>query len=216
MLPIALAAREHQLPCLVKTNGFLHPSSLAFWAGILDAANIDLKAFRESTYRQLGGHLGPVLDAMEGLRERGVWVEISTLVINGINDTDQELADLADHLVARLGPETPWHLLRFFPIGDLADRSPTPLSTLQRAREIGLAAGLQYVYFGNIKSSEEQSTYCPSCSRMVIKRSGDCVLHNAIVDDHCPDCGTLIPGYGMSVRPSGPTPHMTAEEIRCG
>ncbi len=215
--PIALAAREAHLPCLIKTNGFLHPSSLDYWAELVDAANIDLKAFRDATYRRFGGRLAPVLHALSEFRRRGLWIEVSTVVIPGVNDSDQELQELAGHLVAHLGPDTPWHVMKFFPYGGLAHLPPTPLATLRRARTIGLAAGLRYVYLGNIKVPEEQSTCCPTCANVLIRRSGASLLGCTLANGGCPACGTAIPGYWLgpcvAPAPSATTNHETNSNV---
>jgi pyruvate formate lyase activating enzyme len=167
---------------------------LAHEAGL---ANVDLKAFRDETYRKyVGARLQPVLDGLKKMKELGVWVEVTTLVVPGINDDPAEIEDAARFVAEELGVETPWHISRFFPAYEMTDVPPTPTSTLQRAREIGLEAGLRYVYVGNVPG--EANTNCHECGRLLIRRSGYWILeHRVQADGTCPDCGTPVAGVGM-------------------
>jgi pyruvate formate lyase activating enzyme len=152
------------------------------------------------------------LHALSDLRRRGLWIEVSTVVIPGVNDSDQELEELAGHLAAHIGPDTPWHVMKFFPYGGLRHLPPTPLATLRRARTIGLTAGLRHVYLGNMKASEEQSTCCPKCGNVLIRRSGTSLLACALADGACPACGTAIPGYWLAQCMTPAPPAMTNHE----
>jgi pyruvate formate lyase activating enzyme len=159
----------------------------------LDAANVDLKAFREKTYhRYVGAGLQPVLDSMKALKQLGIWLEVTTLVIPGLNDDSAELRDAAQFVAQELGVDTPWHISRFFPAYKMTDVPPTPLATLQRARQIGLEEGLHYVYVGNIPDDSGQITYCPGCGRSLIRRKGYRIGTVDIREARCPACDTLI------------------------
>jgi pyruvate formate lyase activating enzyme len=163
----------------------------------LDAANVDLKAFREKTYhRYAGAGLKPVLDNMVRMKELGVWLEVTTLVIPGINDDSAELRDAAQFVAQELGAETPWHISRYYPAYKIKQIAPTPIKTLQRAQQIGREEGLQFVYIGNIPG-EGNDTFCPSCGRALIRRHNFGVIFNRMVDDHCPVCGEQISGVAM-------------------
>jgi pyruvate formate lyase activating enzyme len=179
------------------TNGYMTEEMLETFDPYLDAANVDLKAFRDETYRQyVGARLQPVLDSLKKMKQLGVWVEVTTLVVPGINDDPAELADVARFVAQELGVETPWHISRFFPAYRMTGVPPTPVATLQRSREIGLEAGLRYVYVGNVPG--EANTYCHGCGRLLIRRSGYWILENHVQSDgRCPDCGTPVAGVGM-------------------
>jgi pyruvate formate lyase activating enzyme len=161
----------------------------------LDAANIDLKAFRKKTYhRYVGAGLQPVLDSMKAMKRMGIWLEVTTLVIPGLNDDSVELRDEAQFIANELGVDTPWHISRFFPAYKMTDVPPTPLATLQRARQIGLEEGLHYVYVGNIPDDRGQDTFCPECSHLLIRRQGYGIAENQIRVGRCPTCDTPIAG----------------------
>jgi pyruvate formate lyase activating enzyme len=166
----------------------------------LDAANVDLKAFRDETYRRyVGARLGPVLDSMRLMKQLGIWLEVTTLVIPGLNDDPAELRDAAAFVARELGPDTPWHISRFFPAYKMTDVPPTPVETLRKAREIGLAEGLQFVYVGNVPDEGNQDTFCPGCGHVLIRRRGSFgVLANRVRGGRCPDCGTPVAGVGMA------------------
>ena len=163
----------------------------------LDAANFDLKAFRNETYeRYVGGRLQPVLDSLKTMKRQGIWLEVTTLVVPDINDDPAELKDLAGFIADELGVDTPWHISRFFPAYKMTDVPATPMSKLEEARDIGKEAGLRYVYLGNVATGED--TFCPQCGALVIRRSGYRIIENRIpVDGHCPDCGAAVAGTGM-------------------
>jgi pyruvate formate lyase activating enzyme len=167
----------------------------------LDAVNIDLKAFRESTYRKyVGARLQPILDNMKHLKQQGVWLEVTTLVISGINDDPSELQDAATFVARELGSETPWHISRFFPAYQMTDVPPTPLATLQRAQQIGRDAGLTYVYLGNVQ--DEANTFCPVCGELLIRRTllGVVEKNRILPEGCCPTCGADIAGVGKGFQ----------------
>ncbi|MFO7917830.1 MAG: AmmeMemoRadiSam system radical SAM enzyme [Anaerolineae bacterium] len=196
-------AHEADMANVYVTNGYMTPEMLDKMTSpseppLLDAANVDLKSFRDEFYRQqCGASLQPVLDSLKTLKKRGVWLEVTTLVIPELNDSDEELEDIAQFIATELGMDTPWHVSRFHPTYKLRDRSSTPASTLHRAQEIGLEAGLQYVYEGNVPFSEGENTICPRCGSPVIRRSGYMIGEYAIEDGACASCGKPIAGVGM-------------------
>jgi pyruvate formate lyase activating enzyme len=178
------------------TNGYMTTDMLETFHPHLDAANVDLKAFRNKTYnRYVGAGLEPVLDSMKTMKQLGVWLEVTTLVIPGLNDDPAELRDAAAFMARELGPETPWHLSRFFPTYQMTDRPPTPIETLERAQEIGLEEGLRYVYLGNVAG--ESNTSCHQCGRLLIRRRGYWIGENHVRDGRCATCGAPVAGVGM-------------------
>jgi len=193
----ARLAHEAGLVNLYITNGYMTEEMLETFQPYLDAANVDLKAFRDKTYRKyVGARLQPVLDTMKVMKRLGIWLEVTTLVIPGINDNDGELKDAANFVVNELGVDTPWHISRFFPDYKMTDVPPTPVETLNRAREIGLEAGLRYVYVGNVPG--EANTVCHKCRQMLIRRLGYRILENRVQPNgRCPNCGTPVAGVGM-------------------
>ena len=197
---IACLARKANLTNIYITNGYMTEKMLEEFRSYLDAANVDLKTFRDQTYRRyIGGRLQPVLDNLRQMKKIGIWLEVTTLIIPGINDDVDELKDIAKFIADELSPDTPWHLSRFFPAYKM--KAPvTPLDTLEKAKEIGLKAGLHYVYEGNIANNESINTYCPDCGRLLIRRSGFNVLENFIQDGCCPDCRARIAGVWMSEK----------------
>ncbi len=198
-------AHDAGLANIYVTNGYMTEEMLEAFHPYLDAANVDLKAFRDETYRKyVGARLQPVLDSLKVMKRLGVWMEVTTLVIPGINDDPAELEDAARFVAEELGTETPWHISRFHPAYEMRDVPPTPTSTLQRAREIGLEAGLRYIYVGNVR--DEESTYCHECGRLLIGRSGFCVMENFVRDGRCPECGAPVAGVGMDGSHAGNDP----------
>jgi len=187
-----LAAKEG-LKNIFVTNGYMTEEALEEAKGWLHAANVDLKSFSEDFYRRFcGASLQPVLDTIRRMWEAGIWVEVTTLVIPGRNDSEEELRWIAEFL-AGISPDIPWHISRFVPAYKVWDLPSTPVGTLRKAREIGLSAGLHFVYMGNVPG-EGEDTFCPSCGKVLIKRYGFDVLKNDLQEGHCPHCGTGIPG----------------------
>ena len=202
----AVQARARGLKNLFVTNGYISEPALRKITTVLDAANIDLKFFREESYRRISrAGLRPILDAIWLYHALGVWVEVTTLVIPGVNDSDQELQQIAE-FIRSVGPEVPWHVSQFCPAYKMVDRPETPVETLRRAREVGISAGLQYVYEGNVPGESGEHTICPACRTVLIGRYGFAVRENRIKDGGCcPACGTHIDGVdmdGVSVRRS--------------
>ena len=194
----AVLAKERGLKNNFVSNGFISEAPLQALATVLDAANIDLKFFREKSYRRISrARLQPILDAICLYHELGVWLEVTTLVIPGINDSTEELQQIAD-FICNLGPEIPWHLSQYYPYYKMLDHPPTPVETLHRAQEIGVAAGLRYVYLGNVPGDEAENTHCYQCGALLIERYGFFVRSNRLHNGCCPHCGALIDGIGMS------------------
>ena len=200
----AVLARRAGIANVYVTNGYMTPQVLDAFrdagdekGSLLDAANVDLKAFRDGFYRRLcGAHLQPVLDSLVRMKEQGVWVEVTTLVVPGLNDSEAELRDIARFVFEELGPETPWHISRFHPAYKLTDRPPTPTQVLHRTREMGLAEGLRYVYEGNVPGSDGENTYCHNCGRMIVRRLGFTIASNDVRNGKCGKCGAAINGIG--------------------
>lgn len=190
-------ARERGLKNLFVTNGYMSPEALQMISPYLDGANVDLKAMNEKFYREVcGARLQPVLDNIRLMRELGIWVEVTTLLIPTLNDSEGELRQLAQ-FIRSIGPEIPWHVTAFHPDYRLLDLPPTPLWALKRAREIGLKEGLRYVYCGNVPGEEGENTYCWNCGQLLIRRWGFRVLENKVQGGRCPDCGAEIDGVGF-------------------
>ena len=197
----ARLAHAAGLANIFVTNGYMTKEMLKIIAPYLDAANVDLKAFRDRTYRKyVGARLQPVLDSLKAIKQLGIWLEVTTLVIPGINDEPEELQNAAQFIVRELGADTPWHISRFFPDYKLMDVPPTPQKSLERAWEIGKSAGLRYVYLGNVPGEEKQNTYCPDCGALLIRRNIFGVVANRIQSGCCPDCGCAVAGIGMSEK----------------
>jgi pyruvate formate lyase activating enzyme len=176
------------------TNGYIARAPLEAWLPTLHAANVDVKFADDAGYRRhTGGTLGPVLATLEALWGAGRWAEATTLLIPGLNDSDADLSAIAGRLVA-ISPDLPWHVSRFHPTYRLTDRPATPAATLVRALDLGRAAGLRYVYPGNLFGRGGEDTHCPSCDSVVIGRSGYSVTTRALEGGCCAACGATIAG----------------------
>jgi pyruvate formate lyase activating enzyme len=200
---IAQKARDVGLSNIFVTNGYMSKEMLSELHPYLDAANVDLKAFSDETYRRIiGARLQPILDNLKTMKAMGIWLEVTTLIVPDLNDDESELRDAARFMVQELGPDTPWHLSRFFPNYLMTDRPVTPEKILHRAMEIGLEEGLHYIYLGNIGMDGGNVTVCPNCHRDLIRRSQFGVLANHIKEKNlCPDCGYEISGVGLAHEP---------------
>jgi len=193
----ARLARDAGLKNVFVTNGYMTSQMLDAFDPYLDAANVDLKAFRDEAYRKyVGARLQPVLDSMIKMKALGIWLEVTTLIIPGINDDAKELREAAHFVAEELGPETPWHISRFFPSYLMRDVPLTPIATLQRAAEIGREEGLRYIYIGNVPG--EQDTLCHQCGQGLLRRSGY-VTKREDVEGACPECGTPLAGRGLTL-----------------
>jgi pyruvate formate lyase activating enzyme len=193
-LDTARLASAQGIKNVFVSNGYTGPAAVRQLAPFLDANNIDLKAFSDKFYREVcGARLQPVLDTIILMKELGVWVEVTTLIIPGWNDSDTELRDIAD-FIRSVDPEIPWHVTRFHPTYQMTDRPATPPATLKKAREIGRAAGLKHVYTGNLPDIEGESTYCPGCGEKLITRSGFKASIASLKNGACQVCQTALAG----------------------
>ncbi len=193
---VFVAARKEGILTSFVSNGHATPEVVDFLAPVIDAYKVDLKAFSPKTYAALGGRLQAVLDTIAGLVARKIWVEVVTLIVPGFNDSTAEIEGIAGFL-AGVSPDIPWHVTAFHPDYQMTEPPPTPATTLVTAAEIGRARGLRYVYAGNLpeRVGSLESTRCPSCSEVVVRRSGFAVLSNTLAaGGACPACGTSIPG----------------------
>ncbi len=189
-------AIEQGMRCAFVSNGNATPEVLDYLAPYLTAYKIDLKSMQDRNYRALGGVLQHVLDTIQMAHERGLWVEVVTLVVPGFNDSTEELMDAA-RFIRSVSPDIPWHVTAFHPDYQMQDTRGTGVETLVRAAEIGEEAGLNFVYVGNApgRVASYEDTRCPDCQRILIRRYGYVVLeYNLLGDGTCPDCGTQIPG----------------------
>lgn len=197
-LDCMMLARQAGLLNVFVTNGYMTEECIAAAAEHLDAANVDLKAMSESFYRKIcGAHLGSVLRSIRELWRRGVWVEVTTLVIPRHNDTPDELREIARFLVS-MSPDIPWHVTGFYPTYRLDREPPTPVSSLTAAQKIGFEEGLRYVYVGNRVALGGEDTRCHGCGRGIIKRLGFSLTEAAIdAEGRCSACGEPAPGIKM-------------------
>ncbi|MCK4579289.1 MAG: hypothetical protein KAU50_10895, partial [Candidatus Marinimicrobia bacterium] len=188
-------AQQAGLKTALVSNGHGTPQALEFLRPVTDAIKIDLKSMSRASYRELGLSLKVVLDTLERAWRLGFWVEVVTLVVPGFNDTADELTEIAA-FVAGVSPQIPWHVSAFHPDYRYTGAPPTPVDTLVQAGEIGRAAGLEYVYAGNVDAllPDMVNTTCPGCSAELIRRVGYYILDNQISEGRCPSCSREIPG----------------------
>jgi pyruvate formate lyase activating enzyme len=189
-------AKKGNLRCAIVSNGYATPEAIDFWVPLVDAIKLDLKCFNRKTYLKMGGQLQPVTDSISRIHQRGIWLEVVTLIIPGLNDSEGELQELAGFL-SSISRDIPWHVTAFH--GDY--KAPGTASAcadhLLRAAQIGMASGLRYVYAGNLpgKVASWENTRCPGCMKTLIERTGYMVrASNAPIDNRCPSCGFQIPG----------------------
>ncbi|MEW6267339.1 MAG: AmmeMemoRadiSam system radical SAM enzyme [Thermodesulfobacteriota bacterium] len=193
-LDTARAASAAGLKNVFVTNGYMSAAALEMIGPDLHAANVDLKAFKDDFYKKLcGARLEPVKESIQRMWSAGTWVEVTTLLIPGKNDDEKELAALAEWL-AGVSPDIPWHVSRFHPTYRLTEVRSTPASSIHRAREIGLEAGLKYVYAGNLWGDAGEKTYCPGCGLVLLDRIGFSVSANRLQGGVCPSCRAPIAG----------------------
>lgn len=191
----AKLARSKGLYNLFVTNGFMSPQLIERASGFLDAANVDLKAFTEKFYKEFcSARLEPVKETLKLMKEKGILVEVTTLVIPGLNDDLKELTRAAEFIARDLGPETPWHLSRFHPAYKMTHLDPTPVKTLEQACDIGEKTGLFHVYTGNVPGARE-TTFCPACKARMVRRQGYSIENFLLDNGACPECKT--PVYGI-------------------
>ncbi len=192
----ARLAHKRGIKNVFVSNGYTSPQAARLIAPYLDGNNIDLKGDDNFYKRVVGAKLQPVLDTIRLMKELGVWVEVTTLIIPTYNDSEDFLKWVAD-FIKSIDPAMPWHVTQFYPTYQLTDQPRTPISTLRKAREIGLKAGLKYVYEGNVPGEGGENTYCPSCGELLIERFGFALTRITMNNSACPKCGTYIHGIGM-------------------
>ncbi len=189
----AVLAHERGVSNVFVSNGYTGPDAARLIAPYLAGNNVDLKG-SDMFYREIcGAKLEPVKETIRLMKELGVWLEVTTLIIPDLNDSEKDLTDIAE-FICSVDPGIPWHVSQFYPTYKLLDKPRTPVETLRKAREIGFKAGLKYVYEGNVPGEGGENTYCPSCRDLLIERIGYRILANRIEDGKCPKCGTGIEG----------------------
>ncbi len=195
MLDIAKLAREEGIDCVMHSAGFINEEPLREITPYLTAANIDLKGFKEKFYAAFcEGTLKDTLNTLKILKEEGVWIEITNLLIPGANDSEEDILNLCRWVKENLGEDTPIHFSRFYPMYKLTNLSPTPISSLVRARDIAVKEGLKFIYIGNIPQHIGEDTHCPACGKLLVKRIGYTILKNLLKKGKCSFCGEKIPG----------------------
>ena len=194
---IAKLAHEKGLKNVYITSGYETRKAIDLLVPYIDGMNIDIKAFTDEFYKEIcGARLKPVLECVKYAYEKGIWIEVTTLLIPGKNDSDEEIRNIAKFLVS-VDPSIPWHISAFNPMYKMMDVPNTPIETLRRAYKIGREEGIEYIYVGNIDDKEHESTYCPSCKRLVIEREGTIgqeVFNKLKPGGVCPNCGFKIKG----------------------
>ncbi|MFH1615656.1 MAG: AmmeMemoRadiSam system radical SAM enzyme [Planctomycetota bacterium] len=195
----ARIAKQNGLMNVFVSNGYMTIEAVEFAKEWLDAINVDLKAFTEDYYKKLcRSRLSPVRETIRHIaKQTGIWLEITTLLVPGQNDSDEELTKLAEFIVEAAGPGVPWHVSRFYPNYKYLDSAATSAATLERAMEIGKKAGLWYVYVGNLPGSKAESTFCHSCDELLIERVGYRIIVNRVKNSKCPKCGVTVRGIQM-------------------
>ncbi len=195
VMDTARHANKEGLGNIIVSNGFQSSDCLKEMYGFINAANIDLKAFSEKFYQEYcGAKLKPVLNNLIKIREMGWWLEVTTLIIPGLNDSREELTSLAGFISRELGPDTPWHISRFHPTFRMMDTPSTPVNTLETAWSIGKEQGLKFVYTGNVPGHEAEHTFCPSCQKKIVSRMGFQSGNISIQSMQCSFCREKIPG----------------------
>jgi len=188
----AKLAHEASLKNIFVTNGYQTPEAIEKMAGLIDAANVDIKSFNDDFYKQrCRARLAPVLQAIRAMYEKGIFLEITTLIVPGENDGFDEIKQIAD-FIASVSPEIPWHVSRFHPQYKQADKAWTPADTIFKALEIGEQAGLKYLYAGNLPAAKYENTYCPKCGATVIVRSGFSSRSGGLTGNKCINCGAKL------------------------
>lgn len=191
----ATAAKQAGLGNIMVSNGFQSHECLKELAPLISAANIDLKAFSVEFYeKECGAKLAPIRDNLKRMVDFGWWLEITTLVIPGKNDSDEELGRIAGFIAEELGTSVPWHVSRFHPDYRMQSTGPTPVATLERAKKLGESAGLRYIYTGNVPGHDAEHTTCPGCSSIALGRSGFRLTTPIPADGQCPECGYQLAG----------------------
>ena len=187
-------AHEKGIKNVFVTNGYMTEEALRMIRPYLDAANVDLKAFSDTFYKEIcDARLEFVINTIKLMKQMGLWIEITTLIIPTLNDGEEELRKIAA-FIKSVGKEIPWHVSAFYPTYRLLDRPRTSVKILRNARKVGIEAGLRYVYSGNIPGEEGENTSCYNCKKRLIHRYGYQIIETVVKDGLCPDCGARIDG----------------------
>lgn len=195
MLDTATVAKEKGIRNVTVTAGYINKGPMELLCGVVDASNTDLKAFNESFYRDYcEAGLRPVLDGMVIMKEKGVWLEITNLIVPTLNDDLDTIRKMCRWILTNLGSDTPVHFSRFYPMYKIRNLPPTPVEVLMRARQEALDIGLHHVYVGNVIGTGAENTYCPSDETLLIRRVGYSIMENNLVNGKCPKCGRSIAG----------------------
>ena len=195
VLDIARAGKARGVKSVMISNGYIKEKPMEDLIEVLDAVKIDFKAYTETFYRDVCvGSLKPVLDILKLLDRKGIWYELVYLVIPTLNDSEKEIREMAAWMTSNLKPHVPVHFSRFHPQYRLKNLPPTPVSTIERAREITMKAGMNYVYVGNVPGHPGENTYCPGCGKVVIRRTGYRILEKKLKGNRCAHCGGIIAG----------------------
>ncbi|MEJ5361770.1 MAG: AmmeMemoRadiSam system radical SAM enzyme [Spirochaetota bacterium] len=188
-------AKKYNIACVIISNGYLNKQASEMLYPLLNAIKIDFKAYSQKFYSEIcGGNLSPVLANIELAKKKNVWLELVNLVIPTLNDNPDDIRSMARFIKTHCGSTTPLHFTRFYPIYKLKNIPPTPVSTLERCRDIALAEGLKFVYIGNVPGHSANNTICYNCGKPVIERSGFYTTTNKLKSGKCPYCNTAIPG----------------------
>ena len=189
------ACRQAGIRNVIVTAGSINPAPLRKLCKVIDAASLDIKAMSDKFYREVcGASLAPVLRGIEIMKEEGVYLELSNLVVPTLNDSDEMFRDLCRWVVTHVGAETPFHFLRFFPLYRMTHLPPTPAETILRAREIARAEGLKHIYIGNLEAADGEDTFCAACGTRLIRRTRHTVTENLLKDGACPHCRHAMQG----------------------
>ena len=200
MYDVSILAKRKAILSIYHSNGFINPKPLDDLSHCLGAACIDLKGFTEDYYQKMTeGELEPVLQTIKTLRRKGIHLELVNLMIPTKNDDMETVRKMCLWIKAELGPDVPIHFTRFYPMYKLRNLPPTPVETLERAREVALSVGLEYVYIGNVPGHEGENTYCPRCKKVLIARRGYFILANNVIRGRCKFCGKEIPGIWQEI-----------------
>jgi len=215
VLDTAKLAKKAGLKNIMVTNGYLNPEPLKKLYRYIDACNVDLKGFTEELYvKYCGGHLEPILRNIKTIKDMGVWLELTTLIIPGVNDSKQTITNLCKWVMKELGPDTPLHFSRFFPHYKMADTPPTPPDTLMDAHNIAKKAGINHVYLGNIDMGDTEDTFCPECEKKIIDRNGFITMSKKNIEHgKCGFCKTDIAGVWDDMPTAPQKPKRTVKKI---
>ncbi|MBI4688902.1 MAG: AmmeMemoRadiSam system radical SAM enzyme [Nitrospirae bacterium] len=193
----ARIAHQKGIKNVFVSNGFMTPESAKLIAEYLDGNNIDLKGGKDFYKKICHARVEPVKETIKTMKQSGVWVEVTTLIIPGYNDSEEDLRGIAE-FIKSIDPAIPWHVTQFYPTYRLTDAPRTPIMTLRKARQMGIAIGLKYVYEGNVPGEGGENTYCPSCRELLVHRLGFSISENKIKNGRCFNCGAMIDGVWVN------------------